>query len=68
MISCLCIQSIYLRLFWSCVDYTVGMIELLLPYLWPQMPSNLTDGKDGRLLVNLRDSNNQELSLVRVDD
>ena len=51
MISCLCIQSIYLRLFWSRVDYTVGMIQLLFPYLWPQMSSNLTGGKDGRLLV-----------------
>lgn len=47
----LCIQSIYLRLFWSRADYTVGMIQSLLPYLWPQMPSNLTGGKDGRLLV-----------------
>ena len=59
-------SSIYLRLFWSLVDYTVGMIQLLLPYLWPPMPSNLTGGKEASR--NLRDSNNQELSLVRVDD
>lgn len=47
----LCIQSIYLRLFWLRADYTVGMIQSLLPYLWPQTSSNLTGGKDGRLLV-----------------
>ena len=47
MIACLCIQSATVLV----TFYEVGMIQLLLPYLWPQMPSNLTGGKDGGLLV-----------------